>query len=109
MTNQNWELAMKAEKLLVLVCALAVCSSFARAKDTRKEVLQSCVQQAKDKELTGDAHAEFMRGCLKMPEGTKPQSFVSDAPQKLAPGQDIHADMQQPPKEKGERKSSKGK
>ena len=98
---------MKAEKLLLLACALAICSPLAWAKDARKEVLQNCVQQAKDKVLTGDAHAEFMRGCLKMPEGTKPQSFVSDAPQKLAPGQDIHADMQQP--EKTERKSIKGK
>jgi hypothetical protein len=52
----------------------------AQARESRQEVLQACAQQAKDKALAGDAYAEFMRACLKPPEGYKAPVFDAAQP-----------------------------
>jgi hypothetical protein len=68
------------------------------ASETRQEMLRSCVQQAKDQSLAGEAHAQFMRACLKKPEDAKPMAFASSEPQKLAPGPTVQPAMAQPAK-----------
>ena len=56
-------------KILVFVLACMGLIQTAQARESRQEVLQTCAKQAKDKELAGDAYADFMRACLKPPEG----------------------------------------
>lgn len=82
-------------------CALLLAATLpaqAANKEARQEVLRSCAQQSRDQSLTGDEHANFMRGCLKAPDDAKPPAFASSGPQKLAPGQVIRPVMVQPAK-----------
>ena len=51
-----------------------------QARESRQEILQACAQQAKSKDLVGDAYAEFMRACLKPPEGYKAPTFDNAQP-----------------------------
>lgn len=62
-------------KTFIFVMACMGLIQAAQARESRPEALQACAREAKVKELTGDVYAEFMRGCLRPPEGYKPPVF----------------------------------
>ncbi len=67
---------------MTVAIAIAIATSFPHAQATpaRKEILQSCTQEAVAKELVGNDYADFMKGCLKPPQGAKPQTFGEAEP-----------------------------
>ena len=67
------------KELIFLIACVGVIQA-AQARDSRQEVLQTCAKQAKDKDLAGDAYADFMRNCLKPPEGYKAPAFDNAQP-----------------------------
>lgn len=64
----------------MMACCMGLIQAV-QARESRQEVLQACAQQANDKALAGDAYAEFMRACLKPPEGYKAPVFDAAQPQ----------------------------
>ncbi|MDI1257917.1 PsiF family protein [Aquabacterium sp.] len=89
---------MKVKYLGWSVLLATALQAQAATKEARQDVLRSCAQQSRDQSFSGDAHAEFMRGCLKTPADAKPPVFASSGPQKLAPGHVIQPVMVQPSK-----------
>lgn len=83
---------------LLLLASVSVSPAWAKEarKETRREILASCVAQAKDKSLVGDAYAEYMRGCLKKPDDAKEQAYAASEPQKVTSGTKVQPDMVQP-------------
>jgi hypothetical protein len=82
----------------VLICVLACMGLIqtAQARESRQEVLQTCAKQAKDKELAGDAYADFMRACLKPPEGYKAPVFDAAQPQPAGSSRNLQPALTQP-------------
>lgn len=68
---------------IAALCLAAAAST--PAQSPRREILLACAQQAKDKALEGDAHAAFMRDCLRPPPGYQPPVFSTSEPIKDAP------------------------
>lgn len=58
-----------------LACWMAGTPTHAQAAETRRAMLESCASDARDRKLSGDEHAAFMRSCLKAPEGAKAPVF----------------------------------
>lgn len=82
--------------LMTVVLGCLALSAF--ADNYRQETLQTCTRQASDQSLTGDAYAEFMRGCLKAPRDAKPPVYAASAASRIAPWQTIRPAMVQPAK-----------
>ncbi|WP_290903019.1 PsiF family protein [Aquabacterium sp.] len=81
--------------MTIVLSGFALCAS---ASNYRQETLQTCTRQATDQSLSGDAYAEFMRGCLKAPRDAKPPVYAASAASRIAPGQAIRPAMVQPAK-----------
>lgn len=73
-----------------------VATQGASAKDSRQDVMQACAQKAQDKDLTGDAHAEFMRGCLRPPPDYKAPVFQKAEPTKAPDTKALQPTMKRP-------------
>lgn len=69
---------MRNNFIFLAVCVVLLPTVHAR--ESRQDVLHACAKQAKDKDLAGDAYAEFMRNCLKPPEGYKAPAFDNAQP-----------------------------
>lgn len=93
--NTKTGVSMKRALLTIALGGLALA---AFASNYRQETLQACTRQATDQALSGDAYAEFMRGCLKAPRDAKPPVYAASAASQVAPGQAIRPAMVQPAK-----------
>lgn len=77
--RKNLHLATRLVPSLALLLAGAHAVHAASEGESRRETLENCVKQAQEKELTGDAHVAFMRGCAKPPAGKAPAQFAQAA------------------------------
>ena len=67
-------------KLIACMVAWLLIGAHAQARETRREVMDACAQQAQIKRLAGDEHSVFMRECLRPVDGYKPPAVVKADP-----------------------------
>lgn len=87
---------MHPAAILVTVLALAAAGHSWAEPSKRQQILGNCSKQAKEKSLADDAYAQFMRDCLKRPDGVKPQTYAASNEQKVAPGTVLRPALVQP-------------